>query len=92
LPGGAHPAVIVTRDRAIPLLRNVCVAAVTSTIRDLPTEVLLGQSHGLARECVVNCDNLFTLPKTVLGRFRGSLAHEEVHELNGALKIALDLD
>jgi mRNA interferase MazF len=74
------------------LLRNVCVAAVTSTIRDLPTEVLLGQSHGLARECVVNCDNLFTLPKTVLGRFRGSLAPEEVHELNGALKIALDLD
>ncbi|MGH3083620.1 MAG: type II toxin-antitoxin system PemK/MazF family toxin [Gaiellaceae bacterium] len=92
LPGGAHPAVIVTRDRAIPFLRNVCVAAVTSTIRDLPTEVLLGPTHGLARECVVSCDNLFTVPKIVLGRFRGSLGPEDARELNVALKIALDLD
>jgi mRNA interferase MazF len=65
---------------------------VTSTIRELPTEVLLGPAHGLARECVVNCDNLFTVPKAVLGRFRGSLAPEELRDLNGALKIALDLD
>ena len=64
----------------------------TSTIRDLPTEVLLGPSHGLTRECVVNCDNLFTVSKTVLGRFRGSLGPEDARELNGALKIALDLD
>jgi mRNA interferase MazF len=74
------------------LLRNVCVAAVTSTIRDLPTEVLLGPSHGLTRECVANCDNLFTLPKSVLGRFRGSLGPEDSRQLNAALKIALDLD
>jgi mRNA interferase MazF len=84
--------VIVTRDRAIPVLRNVSVAAVTSTIRDLPTEVLLGPSHGLTRACVVNCDNLFTIPKGVLRRFRGSLGPEDVHALNGALKVALDLD
>lgn len=83
---------IVTRDRAIPLLRNVCVAAVTSTIRELPTEVPLGAAHGLARECVANCDNLFTLPKTILGRRRGSLGPVEIEVLDEALRVGLDLD
>ena len=92
LPGGSHPAVVVTRNRAIPLLRNVCVAAVTSTIRELPTEVPLGPAQGLARECVVNCDNLFTLPKRALGRRRGALGPEQLDELNRALRIALELD
>ena len=92
LPGGSHPAVVVTRNRAIPLLRNVCVAAVTSTIRELPTEVPLGTGEGLARECVVNCDNLFTLPKRALGRRRGALGPEQLDELNRALRIALELD
>ena len=89
---GLHPAVIVTRDRAIPYLRNVCVVAVTSRVRDLPTEVPLNRSHGLARECVANCDNLFTVPKGALGRRRGSLGPEDVFRLNSALRIALELD
>lgn len=92
IPGGRHPAVIVTRDAAIPVLANVCVAAVTSTVRELQTEVPLGRQHGLTRECVVNCDNLFTVPKRAFGRRRGGLGPEEMHRLNGALRIALDLD
>ena len=52
-PGaGRHPVVIVTRQVAIPLLTNVTVALVTSTVRDLPTEVLLDERHGLERESV----------------------------------------
>jgi mRNA interferase MazF len=73
-------------------LRNVCVAAVTSTIREVPTEVPLGASHGLTHDCVVNCDNLFTIPKTVLGRLRGSLGPEDARRLDQALRVALDLD
>jgi mRNA interferase MazF len=91
-PGGAHPAVIVTRDRAIPLLRNVCVVQVTSTVRDLPTEVPLGAAHGLARASVANCDNLLTVPKRALGRRRGALGPEELFRLDAALRIALDLN
>lgn len=83
---------VLTRDRAIPLLANVTVAAVTSTIRSLPTEVLLGHEHGLARESVVNCDNLFTVPKQALGRRRGALDPESLHRLRAALMIALDLE
>jgi mRNA interferase MazF len=92
VPGGWHPAVIVTRNVAIPLLRNVCVVAVTSRSRGVPTEVPLGPREGLARDCVANCDNLFTLPKAALGRRRGSLGPEQLQGLNAALRIALDLD
>lgn len=92
VPGGTHPAVIVTRDRAIPLLRNVCVVAITSMVRGLPTEVPLGTANGLARDCVANCDNLFTIPKRALDRRRGALGPDQLRRLNDALCIALDLD
>ena len=84
--------VVLTRDRAIPVLANVTVAAVTGTIRGLPTEVSLGREHGLARDCVVNCDNLFTIPKQAVGRRRGELDPESVTRLRIALMIALDLE
>jgi mRNA interferase MazF len=84
--------VIVTRDRAIPVLANVTVAAVTGTIRGLPTDVPLGPAHGLSRECVANCDNLFTIPKSALGARRGELDAESRERLATALRIALDLD
>jgi mRNA-degrading endonuclease toxin of MazEF toxin-antitoxin module len=54
--------------------------------------VPLGREHGLARECVVNCDNLFTIPKQALGRRRGELDPESVSRLRAALMIALDLE
>jgi mRNA interferase MazF len=84
--------VILTRDRAIPVLVNVTVAAVTGTVRGLPTEVPLGREHGLARDCVVNCDNLFTIPKSSLGRRRGALDPDSLGRLREALMIALDLE
>jgi mRNA interferase MazF len=92
LAGTRRPVVIVTRDVAIPLLANVTVAAVMGTIRGLPTEVLLGPEHGLARECVVNCDNLFTIPKSALGLRRGALDSESLARLRTALMIALELE
>jgi mRNA interferase MazF len=84
--------VLVTRDRAIPVLANVTVAAVTGTIRELPTEVPLGAEHGLARDCVINCDNLFTIPKAMLGNRRGELDPVSVGRLQSALRIALELE
>jgi mRNA interferase MazF len=84
--------VVITRDRAISILANVTVAAVTGTIRGLPTEVPLGPEHGLARECVMNCDNLFTIPKHALGSQRGELDPQSIVRLRTALMIALDLE
>ena len=92
LPIGPHPVVVVTRDRVIPVLRSVCVAVVTSTVRRAPTEVPVGVGEGLGRESVINCDDLVTVSKTVLGRYRGALGPEATHRLDDALRIALGLD
>lgn len=89
---GRHPAVIVTRQVAIPVLANVTLAFITSTVRDIPTEVPLDRSHGLERECVANCDNLLTVPKTALVRHRGTLGPAELRRLADALRVALELD
>lgn len=92
LPGGRRPVVILTRDRAIPVLGNVTVAAVTATIRGLPTEVPVGPAEGITRESVVNCDNLFTIPKSELATRRGALGPASIRALRSALRIALDVD
>jgi len=84
--------VIVTRNRAILYLVNVTVASITRTVRDLPTEVPVGRAEGLRDEAVVNADNLFTIPKSVLGARRGELDAEQIHRLDQALRIALGLD
>jgi mRNA interferase MazF len=91
-PHGRHPAVVVTRDTAIPLLTTVTVVGITSRIRGLRTEVPLGLEHGLARDCAANCDHLFTLEKRALGSFRGMLGYPERRRLDDALRIALGLD
>ncbi len=92
-PGpGRRPVVIVTRAVAIPVLASVTVAAVTTRVRGLRTEVPLGFEHGLAEECVVNCDNLFTVPKAALGRRLGTLGPVELRRLDSALRVALELD
>jgi len=90
---GRRPAaVIVTRQVAIAFLADVTVASITSRMRGLPTEVRLDHAQGLDHDSVVNCDNLFTVPKTVVGRVRGELDPAQVHQLDTALTIALGLD
>jgi len=61
-------------------------------VRGLPTEVALGPRHGLARDCVANCDNVFTLPGQALGEFRGAPGLDDVRRFNLAFEIALGLD
>jgi mRNA interferase MazF len=83
--------VVLTRDRAIPVLANVVVAAITRTVRGLPTEVELGPEHGVDAGCVINCDNLLTIAKRGLGRRRGELDPAALIQLRAALLVALDL-
>lgn len=92
-PGlGLRPAVIVTRQTAIPHLTSVIVVLVTTRLRGLPTEVELGGAHGLTEGSVANCDNLLTIPKSALVPRLGTLGPAELHALDHALRIALALD
>ena len=93
IPGaGPHPVVVVTREEAIPVLTSVTVVLITSTVRGHVSEIRLGSEEGLEHESAANCDNVFTLGKRRLSRYRGSLGPEKLRELNDALRIALGLD
>ena len=89
---GRHPVVVITRDATIPVLTSVTVATVTSRVRGFVAEVAVGSAEGLDRDCVVNCNDLSTIPKWMLERQRGRLGPAAMRRLDVALGIALDLD
>jgi mRNA interferase MazF len=90
-PSGVRPVVLLTRDFAIPLLRNVTVVEVTRSARDLPTMVPLGKAEGLLHGCVANCDNLVTIPRAWLRKYLGDLGPAKMAELAAAIRVALDV-
>jgi mRNA interferase MazF len=63
---GRRPVVVLTRDEAMPHLRNVVVALVTRTIRGIETEVVIGPADGMPVECAISLDNLRTVPQALL--------------------------
>lgn len=85
---GRRPALVLTRAAAIPAMRKVTVAFLTRTIRDIPTEVPLGEEDGMPEECVVSLDNVRTVPRALLGDAIASLGGRRMHEVCGALAIA----
>ncbi len=92
IPGvGRHPVVIATRDTAVPLLTNLVCVLVTSKYRGHVAEVEVGREEGLSHTSAINCDNIFTLPKTMLTKRRGSLGPVALEAFNSALEIALGL-
>jgi mRNA interferase MazF len=68
-----RPVLIVSRDEVIPVLNNIVVAPVTSTIRDIPTCLAVGSAEGIDHESVATFDNLAAVPKSVLTTRLGSL-------------------
>jgi len=89
---GRRPALILTRSEAIPVLRKVTVAFLTTTIREIPTEVRLGTEDGLPKECVVNLDNLRQVSRSFLSEPITTLSGPRMHEVCRALAIATGCD
>ena len=91
-PIGKRPVVLLSRDEAYKIRNAVTVAQVTTTIRQIPVEVLLSEKDGLPQKCVVNLDAVTTVPKSVLTQRICVLAPERIRQIDVALKFALDLD
>lgn len=85
-----RPYLVMTRDEAIPVLRNIVVATVTRTVRGIASELPLGRDEGLMAECAVSLDNLVTVPKSMLTRRLGRLGGERSGELCAAVASAFD--
>jgi mRNA interferase MazF len=81
--------VILTRESALEYLNEVTIAPITSTIRDIPSEVLLSRSDGLPHDCVANLDHLQTVSKARIGESIATLSPQRMKELRQALLFAL---
>jgi mRNA interferase MazF len=92
IPGvGLHPATIVSRQESIAIRSDVTVALITSSIRGLPAEVPVNSDDGLEHASVINCDQLWTLPKRAVVKRVRPLRYEKMRRLDNALAIALGL-
>ncbi len=88
---GRRPVVILSRDVAIPRLGRALVAACTTTIRGLPSEVLLEpRSDPVPRPCAVNLDSVESVSVSVLVDRLGRLSDGRMREVCDALSVAVD--
>ncbi len=68
-PGGDRPVLVLTRDPVADRIGSVVVAALTRTRRELVSELLLTPAeYGVPSECIVNFDNVHTVPRAAFRR------------------------
>ena len=88
-PDKRRPVVILTRDSALEFLSEVTVVPITSTIREIPSEVVLTEVDGMPRDCAVNLDHIQTVAKAKLGPLITTLGPRRMSEMRAALLFAL---
>ena len=88
-PDKKRPVLVLTRDAILDHLNEVTVAPITSTIRDIPSEVALGVGDGMVRECAVNLDHVQTIARSRLGPVVTTLTSHRMREVRAALLFAL---
>jgi mRNA interferase MazF len=91
-PDKKRPVLILTRDSAIGVLNSITIAPITSTIRSIPTEVVLTEEDGLPSTCAANFDNIQTVPKSNIGDRIATLTARRMKEAASAVSFALALD
>jgi mRNA interferase MazF len=88
-PDKKRPVLLLTRDSVLEYLGEVTIAPVTTTIRDIPSEVLLSPEDGMSRTCAVNLDHVQTVSKDKLGGVITVLPASRMEEVRSALLFAL---
>ena len=88
-PDRERPVLVFTCDSAISHPATVTVAPVTSTIRDVPSEVILDVEDGIKRRCAVNLHNAAIVSRARLGRRVASLGLRRMEEICAALCFSL---
>ncbi len=88
-PDKNRPVVILTRDSAIEYLGELTVAPLTSTIRNIPTEVFLTKEDGLAVDSVINLDHIQTVSTGKIGPLITTLSRQRMNQIRTALHFAL---
>ena len=88
-----RPVVVLSRDAAIPRLRRALVAPCTTTIRSLPSEVVLEPADDpVPLTSAVNLDSVESVSIAVLVERLGTLSSDRMHQICAALEIAVACD
>ena len=90
-PDKRRPVLILTRDSVIEYLGEVTVAPITSTVREIPSEVFLTKQDGMPKDCAVNCDHLQTVAQSRVGSIITTLSDMQLDKVKDAISFALDL-
>jgi mRNA interferase MazF len=80
---------VLTRESALGYLSAVTVAPITSTVRGVPSEVVLTEEDGMKHVCAVNLHNVITVSREHLGRRVAKLSGQRLAEVCAALGFAL---
>lgn len=97
-PGSQDPRrqrvfVVVSRQTVLDSrFSTVICAPVYSQHDGLSTQVAVGIEDGLKKASSIHCDELVSLPKTLLTHYVGSMKPASMRELNRALVVALSLE
>ena len=90
-PDKKRPVLILTRDSILAYLGEVTVAPITSTVRDIPSEVCLSKQDGMAQDCAINLDHIQTVSKGRIGSLITALSTDKLEQACEAIQFALDL-
>ncbi|MFZ1382228.1 MAG: type II toxin-antitoxin system PemK/MazF family toxin [Scrofimicrobium sp.] len=87
-----RPVVVLTREAVLPVMTKVTVAPITSTVKGLSSEVIVGRENGLDHESAISIDNVLTVHSSVLGKSIGFLNEKQERALARAIVLAFDLE
>jgi len=90
-PDKKRPVLILTRNSVLDYLSEVTIAPITSTIRDIPSEVPLSVSDGMPRDCAINLDHIQTVSKGKIGSLITTISHQKMDQVREAIIFALNL-
>lgn len=88
-PDKKRPVLVLTRQDMIRRLHTVTVAPITSTIRGVPSEVVVGAESGLKQPSAINLHHVATIPRAGLRTFVGSVPPQTMNHVREALLFTL---
>ena len=91
-PDKRRPVLVISRSEALEVLRTAIVAPITSTVRGLPSEVLLGAEHGLKGPSAANLDHVQAVRQEDLSRYIATVPLQKMAEVCRALAVATGCD
>jgi mRNA interferase MazF len=90
-PDKKRPVLILTRDSILEYLGEVTVAPITTTVRDIPSEVFLSKQDGMKNDCAINFDHIQTVSKRKIGSLITILSTVKLEQVSEAIQFALNL-